>query len=269
MKNNLTVTKSNWLVEASYKLNLEEQRLILFCIAKIDSRYDVQEEISLTAVEYAEMFKIDKTNAYRQIVAATTSLYDRDIKLHDEINKKRSRMRWISSVDYHYGEGKVTLCFSRRVSAYLGKLKHRFTSYKLQQVSDLKSSYSIRLFELLQQFNKTGERSIEVKWLREYLDLGNKYSKFSDLRKWLIEPSIEELNTKTNLIINYTTIKHGCRVNAIKFTFLENSPKVKKKSSPKKLITPEEYAAIHPKKTLGKTTKEVIYMMQNDDLNIK
>jgi len=80
----------------------------------------------------------------------------------------------------------------------------------------------------------------------------------------LIEPSIKELNKKTNLVIDYTTIKHGCRVHSIKFTFIDYTPQIKKKTPRKKPTTPEEYAATHPRKTHGKTTKEVIYMMQND-----
>lgn len=263
MSNNLIVTKSNWLIEASYKLTLEEQRLILICIAKIDSRREVPDEVTITALEYAEMFKIDPTNAYRQLETATTSLYDRDIKLHDEINKKLSRMRWVSSIDYHYGSGKVTLCFSNRVKNYIGKLQEQFTSYKLQQVSDLKSSYSIRFFELLQQFIKTGNRTIEINWLREYLGLKEKYPQFKSLKQWVINPSIKELIDKTNLTIKYKTVKQGRRVNAIEFTFLDYST-TKKKAATKKPRTPEEYAAIHPKKTRGKTTREVIDMMQND-----
>ncbi len=264
MNKNLTVTKSNWLIEASYKLTLEEQRLILICIARIDSRQKVPDEVTITALEYAKMFNINQTNAYRQLEAATTSLYDRDIKLHDEINKKLTRMRWISSVDYHYGSGKVTLCFSNRVKDYIGKLQKQFTTYKLQRVSDLKSSYSIRFFELLQQFITTGNRIIEIDWLREYLCIKDKYPAFKSLKQWVITPSINELRTKTNLIINYKTVKQGRRVHAIEFTFLDYS-NVNKKTSKKKPTTPEEYAAIHPKKTRGKSMKEVIDMMKKND----
>jgi len=62
------------------------------------------------------------------------------------------------------------------------------------------------------------------------------------MRYRVITHSINELKTKTNLVINYKTIKQGRRVHAIEFTFLDYS-KIKKK-------------------TRGKTTKEVIDMMQ-------
>ena len=46
------ITKSNHLVEASYSLTLQEQRLILSCLAKVDSRNEAPKEITLSAQEY-------------------------------------------------------------------------------------------------------------------------------------------------------------------------------------------------------------------------
>jgi hypothetical protein len=47
--NNLSVTKSNYLVDASYKLTAQAQKLVLACLAKIDSRKDVPKEITITS----------------------------------------------------------------------------------------------------------------------------------------------------------------------------------------------------------------------------
>ena len=45
--NNLTVTKSIYLIDASYKLPLQAQKLVLACIAKIDSRHEIPKEITI------------------------------------------------------------------------------------------------------------------------------------------------------------------------------------------------------------------------------
>ena len=42
MKRNRTVTKSNELIRASYKLTVNEQRLILSCSAQLDPRKPIE-----------------------------------------------------------------------------------------------------------------------------------------------------------------------------------------------------------------------------------
>lgn len=220
----LTVTKSNWLIEASYKLKLDEQRLVLSAIAKIDSRKGVPDEVTITAQEFAELYNIDMSNAYRQLKAATDNLYERDIKVNDTANNRRRRMRWVDAVDYYDQDGKVTISFARRVKKYLGELNSYFTSYRLEQVAGLRSTYSIRLYEMMQQFIKDGlgVRDIELVWLREYLDLGDKYPLFKDFNKWVLKPALKELNDSTNMKIWVETKKRGRTITGLRFMFMED-----------------------------------------------
>ncbi|MEY8879868.1 replication initiation protein, partial [Donghicola sp. XS_ASV15] len=59
---NLSVTKSNALIDASYKLNVQAQKLVLACLAKVDPRNDIPKEMSLSASEFGELMGI-KNNA--------------------------------------------------------------------------------------------------------------------------------------------------------------------------------------------------------------
>lgn len=222
MNSNLTITKSNFLIEASYKLSLDEQRLILSCISKIDGRREVPPEIVINATDYAETFGLDLRNAYAQMEAGTNALYERDIKLSDGTAKK-TRLRWVQKVTYHSGDGKVSLSFSDDVKGYIGLLKTRFTSYQFKQIAGLKSVYSIRLFELLQQWQSTGTRMVAVGWLRETLAIEKKYPLFADFRKRVIEPAVAELNAKTNLHVSYQTEKKGRQITGILFLFTEDA----------------------------------------------
>ncbi len=181
---NLTVTQSNHLIEASYRLKLDEKRLILAAVSKIDSRNQVPDEITVTAEEYGSMFDLDKTNAYRQLDQATMHLYERDIKLIEPDKQKRTHLRWVQAVEYHDGEGCVTLEFTDRVKPYLGNIKSHFTSYKLIEVKSFSSGHAIRLYELLMQFRKTGIREVEVPWLKAYFGVENRYPRFGNFRQF-------------------------------------------------------------------------------------
>jgi len=103
MKNdNLLVTKSNTLIEASYKLTTNEQRIILSCIAQLDGRKPLPRgnEFSITAEEFASSFNLKIHTAYEALKDASDKLYDRDIKTYDDNGKANRRVRWVYKVDY-------------------------------------------------------------------------------------------------------------------------------------------------------------------------
>jgi len=224
MPKEVIVTKHNVLVEASYKLTLNEQRLILFCISQIDPRKPIPKDYSFTikAKDFAETFDVDEKNAYKELEKTSRTLSERWIRTYRGETKEESR--WIFGIIYHKKEGKMTLGFSPWVRPYLTKLHAQFTSYKLTQVSKLKSIYSIRLFEFLAQFRSTGKFLIEIENFKERLELKNEYSRFYNLRKRVIEPAVSELLEKSNLNIEWKPIKHGRNVKQLEFKFSENKP---------------------------------------------
>ena len=121
------ITKSNHLVEASYSLTLQEQRLILSCLAKIDSRQEAPKEVTLSAQEYSESMRVDAKNAYRELKKAADKLYSRNIVLKNE--EKIEEFRWIQrKLTYTKGAAKITLVWSDEVLRYISQLKRRFTT---------------------------------------------------------------------------------------------------------------------------------------------
>lgn len=216
------VSKSNDLIEASYRLNLDEMRIILTAISMCDGRRKIPDEITITADQYADTFDLNLKNAYKQMMNASKTLYERDIKVYDEGKKRRKHMRWLSAVVYHDGHGRVTLTFSNTIKKYMGDLKGRFTSYRLMQVKGLKSIHSIRIFELLQQYQNIGKRTIDIDWLRDYLDIKDKHKEFKFFKQDLLKPALKEINEKTNLTVTCTPIREGRKFQKLCFNFSED-----------------------------------------------
>ncbi|TOQ37633.1 replication initiation protein, partial [Vibrio parahaemolyticus] len=125
---------------------------------------------------------------------------------------KKEEIRWIQGrAKYFTGEGKIELVFSDLIMPYLTQLKGQFTSIAVKNVSALKRTYSIRIYELLMQFKKTGDRLISVDDFRSMLGLEKKYSQFKRLNDDVIKPAIQELNEKSDLIVLVDTVKKGRR----------------------------------------------------------
>lgn len=215
---NLSVYKSNELIDASYKLNAQAQKLVLACLAKLDSREEIPKEISISALEFSELMSIDAKNAHRDLYRAADSLFEAVIVLKD--SGKESKLRWVQkSVQKHEGQGAVTLTWSDDVVKYIGQLQSRFTSYKLRNIALLQSSHAIRIYELLMRFKATGERAIHLEDFKSSLGMSDKYSEFKDLNKWVIKPALKELNSRSDLTVSCETIKKGRKVTGLAFSF--------------------------------------------------
>lgn len=105
---------------------------------------------------------------------------------------------------------------------YLRQLKGQFTRVVVKNVSSLSSTYSIRIYELLQQFRSTGDRTIALDDFRSMLDLDDKYKTFKSLNQLLLKPAIAELNGKSDLAVTVETVKQGRKVTALRFRFKED-----------------------------------------------
>lgn len=226
----LVVTKSNDLIRASYKLTINEQRLILACIAQLDPRLPIPKTkdreirpIKISVSDFAEIFDIsDRSTVYTVLQEATNRLYERDIKTYDENGKRYGRFRWVQAVEYYEGQGYVELTFTQRVAPYISLLHQQFTSYQLKQIATVSSIYAIRIFEFLMQFKATGVVVIELDEFKRLLEIEGKYDRFANLKVRVIEPAVRELTHKANLIITWIPFRQRNRVTGLRFTFQEN-----------------------------------------------
>lgn len=214
----LTVAKSNFLTEASYRITLQEQRLIISCLNIIDGRSDVPKNVTISASQYADNFGLTMKNAHRDLYNAAEKLYDRSIVVKDP--EQTTEFRWVQKkIVRNQGVGHVTITFSDEILKYISQLKGHFTSYKIHCVSNLKSVYSMRLYELLIQFKTTGVRAIGVDQFKNLLGLEGMYSQFKFLKRDVINPAIKELNAKSNLEIELKTLTKGRKVASLIFNF--------------------------------------------------
>jgi plasmid replication initiation protein len=249
------VAKANALVQASYKLSLNEQRLVLACVAQLDSRKPLPKDnlFTLTAVDFAETYGIPVDQAYEALNEGSNSLYERDIKVFD--GKVKERFRWVYHVKYYEGESKVCLGFSQTIMPYLTMLNKQFTSYQMASIAKLRSTHSIRLYEFLIQYKSTGKLIISLDDLKQRLELDGQYARFSNMKMRILDPAVKELKEKSSLVIDWRAIKKGRTVERLEFTFRDESIQTSSQPTPK----PEKKAAAIPneKRINGVTISDI------------
>jgi len=220
------ICKANALVEARYRLSTVEHRILLACIAQI--RRDDQaltDEVLYTVkgLDIAESADIPRQVAYRDLKAAAERLFDRYISVpygpDGDTRVEVRKFRWVQEVIYREREGLIRLRFSKPVLPYLNQLTRQFTTYHLRDVAKMTSSHAIRLYELIMQWRQAGERKVEVQWLKQVFQIEDKYKSIRDLKRFVIDIAVRQINEHSPMWLEWEQIKTGRQVTAIQFRF--------------------------------------------------
>lgn len=215
LQTNNVVTKSNILIEANYKLTITEQKIILFLVSKIRKDDDDFKAYTLPIKEFCRLLGYKGNTKYSEMRKITKGLIGKVLEIREE--KKLKQMSWLSYVEYNEQDGSVNLSFDPRLKPYLLQLKREFTSYKLKNVMELKSGYSIRLYEILKKWQNIKEVEIPLEELRKMVGAIDKYLEYHNFKKRVLKPSHEEIYGKTDISFDYQEIKKGRKVDSIRF----------------------------------------------------
>lgn len=215
MENGLVV-KHNDLIQARYNLSLNEQRIILYSVSKLDRD---KKDFEVIRVKISELIDLLDTTEkrYTEFKLIAENLISKTLI----IKKENSELitSWLSSMEYLENEGIIELEFSKKLIPYLLQLKERFTRYELKNILNLKNKHSIRIYELMKQYENIGEREILLEELRKYLGIEeNEYLRFGNFENRVLKTTKEEINKYTDINIDYEKIKTGRRITSILFT---------------------------------------------------
>ena len=230
------VVKDNALIDASFNLSLVEQRLMLIAIVEAREIQDLTPDtpIEIKASSYREQYNTDSSEAYKQLAEATKQLFNRQFSYVDKYKGEDAITvsRWLNEATYINNKGTVVIYLNRNVISMISRLEANFTKYLLNQVSDFKSQYSIRLFELLIKYKAIGNsEKYSIDDLRSKLGIGvNEYKVLADFKKRVLDLAVKEINEKTDTTIKYEQFKEGRTISHILFKIGKKLAKKKKDS---------------------------------------
>ncbi|AZN65874.1 replication initiation protein RepM [Acinetobacter johnsonii] len=227
MKNDLVV-KDNALINASYNLEVTEQRLILLSIIRARETgqgISSDSKLEIHASDYASRFDVTKEAAYNALKNAVNNLFERKFsfkEIHKDTNKEIVvKSRWVSRIAYVDDLATLEVTFAPDVVPLITRLEKHFTSYQLKQVAQLTSKYAIRLYEFLIAWRDVGKTPvISLSEFREKLGLDiNEYQKMVNFKSRVLEPAIKQINELTDIHVKYEQYKTGRSISGLSFTF--------------------------------------------------
>lgn len=247
----LKIVKSNSLVQAKYRLTVQEQRLILLAISQLNRHEELtdQQMYSVYAKDMANLTETSLDQTYDDLRKSALRLKRREVTIYEKPNSEGDHdeiliANWVQTVKYVKKQGRVDLRFNHDIIPYLNQLKitESFTEFLLNgpnnELFKMTSSYGYRIFELLMQWKNVGKRSIEIDWLKHTLELPSSYDSMTNLKRRVITPAIKDINDHTPYWVKLSQQKSGTVITHFVFTFgLKEDLKPKKKTVKDKKIT--------------------------------
>ena len=210
------IVKSNSLVEARYRLSLQESHVIYWLLTQIRHDDEDFKPHQMTISEFSKMIGVEVDNQYSKLRDVTQNLMRRILNIYEPEKNEWLQVAWLSSARYQGKKGIVILKFDPDLKPYLLKLQSHFTKIDLVDTMKLKSVHSIRMFELLLQYLIIGNRKITIEDLRFLCGIQQKeYIGYNMLKRKVIDRAKTEINAKTEYEIDYTEIKESRKVVAI------------------------------------------------------
>lgn len=225
------VVKSNKLVEARQRLSIQEQRLIMLLLSKIRPedlnflwyKFRIRDLAKFLGLEASNRIYIDVRKAVRKLIKRVVTL-DR--------NGRNIDLNWIQAAEYG-DKGSVKLCVNQVLKPYLLNLRSHFTKYSIGYVLHLRSTYSIRIYELLKRFENLGEVVFELDQLKFILGVNmDEYQLYGHFKSKVLLVAQKELAEKTDIAFTFKEGKEGKKVVGVSFTIKRNEPKEKGFSLP-------------------------------------
>jgi plasmid replication initiation protein len=256
---NELVVQHNHLIEARYRLSLQEKRVILWLLTQIKPNDEDFKLHRLEIVEFTKMINISVDSRYSELRTITKRLIQRAIEIYDPQSHTFTQFSWLSFSKYYLKKGYVELGFDPRLKPYLLQLKSHFTKLSIVDIMQLNSIYAMRVYELLKQYEPIRKREITIVNLRKLCGITEtEYERYNDLKKNVLERAKKEINEKTDIVISYKEIKESRKIVAIEWTIKKKDPnkeeKLKLASQQKEFRSKESLTEAITKYGFGRTT---------------
>lgn len=260
MSSNLIV-KSNKLIEAKYNLTLQQIKFINLMISKLDKEAITFFEMTFKTSDLLQSMNIDRRNIAKLKINLSKLRQKTVVLIND--NEAYAECGFLSFFKIDAKTGLTIIKFEEEMKTLLLNLKTNFTKLSLEKILNYNSSYTIRLYEILEQRaallkkyknEKLINFEIELDKLKEMLvgeynpktdkiEIKKSYLLYGSFKQKVLEVAYAELKLKGDYYFEYEPIKKGRKITSVMFTIITNKEKIKtdfKEKKKKNLLNGKE-----------------------------
>ncbi|MBE8233221.1 MAG: replication initiation protein, partial [Endozoicomonadaceae bacterium] len=226
-KNNL-VAQTNRLIEARYTMTKNELLLLFAMVSLINPKDKNFLTFKTSVAHLSEILGIHPATAPREFDKITNRLLARVLTLKVEKGKWK-KYQWVSYAELDGND--ILLRFHKELKPYLLELKKNgnFTQYRLDMIIHFKSSYTIRMYQLLKEYQckRMYTFDFSLEGFREMMlgEDSKTHLQFKNLKRHVLNVAQKELreqdpNTgfyKSDLSFELETRRSGRKISSLKF----------------------------------------------------
>lgn len=233
------VVEHNSLITSIAKMQKTALKMFELAVSCIDTENPPKDNIIyLSKKELFSFFDVSSASKHTRFKEAIEYMQKQAFFQIKEEKNKRYEMTSIvpiPTVKWNSYNDDVMIQFNQFIMPYLIDLKAEFTQYKISELKELNSKYSLILYRWLamnysqyEHYSVKGGRraeqveayrnpSITVKELREITDTINEYTRFQSFENRVLKNAIEEINAHTSFNVSYEKVKKGRSIDSIVF----------------------------------------------------
>jgi plasmid replication initiation protein len=223
------IRKANELVEARYRFDIWEMRLFAKMLMTIRSEDKDLLKYDIHINEIIKDFNLlDAGDNYAAIKEAAQKLQTKIIEIEKETP---DGVKWFRTplligiegfknrLDGNY----ISVQFHPDLKPYLVELKERYLQYDIRNLWGLSSIYSVRMYELLKQYERIGKRFFEIENLRLILGIHpDEYKLYGHFKSKVILKAQSDMGEATDIAFTFEEKKDSRKVVGITFFIQKN-----------------------------------------------
>lgn len=219
MKQELIVKSNTLLQHPLYKTSIE---LKIFSKIILAIRENPQEDIFTFQVKnLIEDFNCHE-DEYERLKKVAKGMFGKSVDINTSTDKICDLVVIFRRITIDK-KGLITFRIEEDIKPFILELTSNFTQYYFENIARLKSNFSIRMYELLKQYEKIGNRKISVLSLRHFLNVSDdKYKLYGNFKSKTILIAQKELKEKTDLCFEFEENRIGNKVVEINFIIMRN-----------------------------------------------
>lgn len=232
----ITLAQANALTQARYNFTVVEKRAVYHIIKEVRRQFierkDGQKDLFNDLVIQMKTSDLQSSDTVlRDVYTSLKSLRRKSIWIEDE--DRVLEVGYINYFEHKKREPFLEVQVSHKLLPYLVELAEQFTTYNLTVAISLKTKYGQRFYEYCSQFKSTGFFYITIEELREKLMIGKSYTRYSLLKKYVIDVAQKELQElyekgQSDIYFNYSEERYGRSVKALKIVVVSSQSEKEK-----------------------------------------
>jgi NADPH-dependent 7-cyano-7-deazaguanine reductase QueF-like protein len=246
----IEIQKSNRMARSQYKCSFTEKRVMEFILSQVNQNNDSFDWITLNPDEYAQIYDIPSSNAYRDIINGSKALSKLSITI-DQCDEELIKKQPFCEINYKPRQGNVKLLildeFKKELLQF-NKNKTRYYRYSLNVAAKFKEIYTWKFYELLMSWiNNNGKGWFTISFidLKFTLAVPDSYN-WAIFEERILTRAIKDIKKHAQINVKLeVTQKRGRSVKQLKLSF-NKSTEAKKETTPKSLqATPANDLSTH------------------------